>query len=120
MADTVSPKKSKKSIGNPDYQIFVGLLRDLRLRVELSQERLAKALGTDQTYVSDIELGKRRQDVLQIQAWAEVCGKVSLSVLMAEFEERLSDPKYKREVRKMDLRKKGAPRLQPVRSKPES
>ena len=96
--------------------LFVSLLRELRLKAELSQESLARALDADQTYVSDVELGKRRQDIVQIHAWASACGHVSLSELIAKYERSLKELQEDAEVRSQDLRLKDAPRrLRPVR-----
>ena len=53
-----------------DYQTFLGLLRELRVRAGLTQVMLAKKLGQTQTFISKIERGERRLDLVE---FVEVC-----------------------------------------------
>jgi transcriptional regulator with XRE-family HTH domain len=49
-------------------------LQQARVQAGLSQEDLAKKIGWDQTYVSKIERGVRRVDVVELVAICEVIG----------------------------------------------
>jgi cyanate lyase len=49
---------------------LVLLLKDLRLKADLSQAEVAETLGRPQTYVSAIEVGQRGVDLLQVR---ELC-----------------------------------------------
>jgi len=63
-----------KSFFTRRYKIFREQLRDARTSAGLSQEDLAKKMGWDQTYVSKIERGVRRVDVVELIAICEVLG----------------------------------------------
>ena len=63
-----------KSFFTRRYKIFREQLRDARTNAGLSQEDLAKKMGWDQTYVSKIERGVRRVDVVELIAICEVLG----------------------------------------------
>lgn len=49
-------------------------LRQAREDACLTQAALGGRLGRDQRYVSDIEVGVRRLDLLQVSDWARACG----------------------------------------------
>jgi transcriptional regulator with XRE-family HTH domain len=57
------------------YDDAYGELRDAlitaRREAGLSQEKLAAKLGRAQTFVSKIELGERRLDLIELVVWAE-------------------------------------------------
>lgn len=59
-----------RSTHHQDYQTFLGLLRDLREGAGLTQVMLAKKLGNTQTFVSKVERGERRLDLVE---FVEVC-----------------------------------------------
>jgi len=55
-----------KSVFTKPYKMYREQLRKARVDSGLSQEDLAKRLGWDQTYVSKIERGVRRVDVVEL------------------------------------------------------
>ena len=61
---------SRKSIYSPDYERIVALLREVRERAGLSQAELAARLQRPRTFVTKIELGERRIDLLE---WLDFC-----------------------------------------------
>jgi len=50
------------------HGIMCSLLKEFRLRQKLTQEELAKRLGEHQSFVSKVESGERRVDVLELRA----------------------------------------------------
>ena len=66
-------RKSPKKLG--------GKLRELRLRLEMTQEELAKHLGTDSGSISRFEHGKRDPSLLEILAYSRLSG-VGVEVLL--------------------------------------
>jgi transcriptional regulator with XRE-family HTH domain len=58
------------------------LLRQLRMQKGLSQDQMAKAIGTKQAFVSKYETGERRLDFLDLVAICEV-----LNVSIVKFAE---------------------------------
>ncbi|MBB4128680.1 transcriptional regulator with XRE-family HTH domain [Xanthomonas translucens] len=77
-----------KSIHKKDYAILLGQLRELRLAAGLTQVDLSAALGRPQSYVSDVERGERRMDLLQLRDFCNACG-TSLTSFVADFEREL-------------------------------
>lgn len=64
----------QKSIYSTDYQHFLLELRGLRTSAGVSQEQLAAALGEHQTFVSKVERGVRRLDVVELRLWLHALG----------------------------------------------
>lgn len=75
MARTRSSKRGKprtttrwkltKSLHSPLHDAFVEMIRDARLEAGLSQIDAAAQLGVRQSFISDIERGERRVDVVE-------------------------------------------------------
>lgn len=78
-----------KSIHKKDYAILLRQLRELRLAAGLTQVGLSNTLGRPQSYVSDVERGERRMDLLQLRDFCNACG-TSLTKFVAEFERELT------------------------------
>ena len=80
---------STKSIHKAEYAILLQQLRDLRLAAGLTQVGLSVALGRPQSYVSDVERGERRMDLLQLRDFCAACGS-SLKAFVIKFERELA------------------------------
>jgi transcriptional regulator with XRE-family HTH domain len=78
----------EKSIFTPEYEVLLGLLRETRRAADLSQVELAKSLGQTQSFVSKIEIGERRLDVIQLRTICHSLG-TSLPDFISKLEERL-------------------------------
>lgn len=63
------------SVHTGAYQRFLKRLRTARLEAGLTQAQAAKALKTRQTYISKCELGERRVDFAELQAFARAYKK---------------------------------------------
>jgi len=59
-----------RSTHHPNYQTLLTLLRDLRERAGVTQLALADSLGNSQTFISKVERGERRIDVVE---FIEIC-----------------------------------------------
>ena len=59
-----------KSVFTDANQIVIAVLRGARKRAGLRQAELASKIGKDQSYISNIERGQRRVDVLEFYAIA--------------------------------------------------
>ncbi|WP_250634266.1 helix-turn-helix domain-containing protein [Pinirhizobacter soli] len=62
------------SIYSERHQIAVDYLRELRVVQKLTQADVAEALGRPQTYVSDVEVGKRRLELLSVVSYCAALG----------------------------------------------
>lgn len=62
-----------KSIHKPEYQTLSELLVEIRSKAGLKQAELAELLDRSQSYVSDVERGGRRLDLLQLRDYCRAC-----------------------------------------------
>jgi transcriptional regulator with XRE-family HTH domain len=56
------------------YQALQSLLEETRRKAGMSQKDVADALGVHQTFVSKVEKGERRLDVVEFMELAEALG----------------------------------------------
>lgn len=68
----------RKSIHKPDYVALLMLLRKRRTTCGLTQTELSEALARPQPYISTIETGVRRLDILELR---EICQVLGISVV---------------------------------------
>jgi transcriptional regulator with XRE-family HTH domain len=74
-----------KSVFNPPYGLFLDLLKQTRLEAGVSQTELARRLKRPQPFVSYIERGERRVDVIEFYAIMRALGadpEVAFSTLV--------------------------------------
>ena len=64
-----------KSIYGTEYKKVVENLRKARIGAGLRQEDVAQKLGKPQSYISKIERGERRIDVVELKAFARLYKK---------------------------------------------
>lgn len=57
------------------YERFLVKLKQARLDANLLQQEVATRLGKHQSFVSKIESGERRVDLVELQVLAEIYGK---------------------------------------------
>lgn len=81
-----------KSIHKTEYSVLLQQLRALRTAAGLTQAELSAALGRPQSYISDVERGSRRMDLLQLRELCNACGQ-SLSEFVGGFEGELGQAK---------------------------
>ena len=64
-----------KTIDSKEHKYIVEQLKKAREGVGLSQEEVAKILGKTQSYISKIESGQRKVDVVQLKEFAKIYQK---------------------------------------------
>ncbi|MBL8827244.1 MAG: helix-turn-helix transcriptional regulator [Planctomycetaceae bacterium] len=74
-----------KSTFTDDYRAFTRLLRETRERAGVTQVELAKKLKQTQSYVSKVERGERRLDLVQLKWWCAAMG-TTVTAFVREFE----------------------------------
>ena len=67
-----------KSLYRPETTILLKLIKECRNEAGLTQVEFAKALDRPQSFVSDIERGSRRLDLVQLR---DVCAVLGLSLV---------------------------------------
>lgn len=64
-----------KSVYSKDYKEIINRLKEARIEAGLKQQEAAAKLGKPQSYISKIESGERRLDVLEIKKLAALYKK---------------------------------------------
>lgn len=64
----------EKSIYSEQYTELLNLLKQTRKKASITQEQLAESLGQTQSFVSKVERGERRLDVVEIRAFCSALG----------------------------------------------
>jgi transcriptional regulator with XRE-family HTH domain len=80
----------EKSIYTHEYKILLRLLRETRERAGVTQVELARRLEQTQSYVSKVELGDRRLDLVQLRTILLALG-ASLGDFVSQFEAAIDD-----------------------------
>jgi len=88
-----------KSLYRTENLELAALLRELREGAGLVQTALGERLQRNQTYVSNVELGIRRLDMVELRDYCAALG-VHLADLISQWEARIGPPpKVKRRTR---------------------
>jgi transcriptional regulator with XRE-family HTH domain len=77
-----------KTIHRPEYTILRRKIRELRLAASMTQAEASKALGKDQSYISNIERGVRRVDVIELRDLCRLAA-TDFMTFMAEMESEI-------------------------------
>ncbi|RKY22355.1 MAG: hypothetical protein DRP62_07460 [Planctomycetota bacterium] len=64
-----------KSIYSEEHKYLIARLREARRKVHLTQKQVARLLGVTQSFVSKIESGQYRVDVVQLSQLAKLYKK---------------------------------------------
>jgi transcriptional regulator with XRE-family HTH domain len=81
-----------KTIHRPEYRVLLALLRQRRQTAGITQVECSAALGRSQSYVSDVERGVRRLDVVQLRDLCQVLGQ-DFVAFVRDFEKAISRPR---------------------------
>lgn len=79
-----------KTIYRPEHTALLSLLKKYRKAAGLTQVQCSTALGRPQSFMSDVESGTRRLDIVQLRDLCKVLG-IGLAELVAEFERSLEE-----------------------------
>jgi len=77
-----------KTIYRRENAVLLSLIKKHRRESGLTQADCSKALGRPQSFMSDVETGSRRLDVVQLRDLCKVLG-IDLQELISEFETSL-------------------------------
>lgn len=81
-----------KSKHTQEYYAILELLSTVREQAELRQSDVAERLGVPQSYVSKIELGHRRIDVIELREYCRAIG-IGLDEFIIKLEAKLNASK---------------------------
>jgi len=68
----------RTTIHSDEYRSLVAILRDLRLKAGMTQAELSERLGRPQSFVSKVERGERRLDLVELR---QLCFAVASDVV---------------------------------------
>jgi transcriptional regulator with XRE-family HTH domain len=63
-----------RSMFSKDYEILIWLMADIRKEMKKTQTEVANALEKPQSFISKIENGERRMDLIEMIAIADAIG----------------------------------------------
>jgi len=84
----------EKTIYKNEAHILSELLYSLRLKAGLKQSELANKISVPQSFISKIENGQRRIDIIELYRICKIYG-ITLVEFIRQFEERLNATKSK-------------------------
>lgn len=76
-----------KTIHRGEYNVIRDLLREKRVACGLTQVEVSQRMGRSQSFVSDVERGTRRVDLLELRDLCDLFG-IRLTGFCEEFERR--------------------------------
>lgn len=79
-----------KAIHRTENEVLIRLIRSLRQEAGLSQEQCCWKLGRPQSFMSDVERGIRRLDLVQISDLCAVFG-ISLQEFVRRYDQSLRE-----------------------------
>lgn len=79
-----------KTIYRPEHQDLLRLLKTYRTAAGLTQVQCSQALNRPQSFMSDVESGTRRLDIVQLRDLCAVLG-ITLIELVLELEKALDE-----------------------------
>jgi len=71
----------EKSIYSEEYSLLISQLKKAREEKSLTQSELAERLGQTQSFVSKVERGERRLDVVELRAFCQSIGITFLTFI---------------------------------------
>ena len=84
--------RMEKTIYTREYAVLIHLLRVARQQAGLTQVELAKKVGQTQSFITKIERGERRLDVVQLRTICQLFG-MSFPDFARRFERELAKRK---------------------------
>ena len=82
-----------KSIFTVQHKSFIEALREVRRASSVTQVELSALLNKDQSYISNIERGQRRLDVIEFMAIAAALNR-DATQLFGEIVARMNEPTH--------------------------
>lgn len=79
-----------KSLYRTETKVLLDVIKEARTEAGLTQAQCSKALGRPQSFISDVERGVRRLDLIQLRDMCRVFG-ISLRTLVRRFETLLAE-----------------------------
>lgn len=85
----------EKFVFSNDYALFLQHLKEARKKAGFTQEQLAEILGQTQSFISKVERGERRLDIVELRAFCIALG-ISFPSFVAQVDKILAHGRGKR------------------------
>ncbi len=82
----------EKSIYSQEYSFFLDQLREAREKKGMTQAEVAERLGQTQSFISKVERGERRIDIVELRAFCRAMG-VSFTNFITAIDRKLNGGK---------------------------
>ena len=89
----------EKSIYTDEYSLFLRELRQVREEKGLTQTDIAVRLGQTQSFISKVERGERRLDVVELRAYCDAL-EIPFPVFVRKLDAKILDAREKRRSKK--------------------
>lgn len=86
----MNEKRIQKTIHAKEYHVVISLLREYREQQQITQKELAERIGADQTFISKIEIGERRVDIIELKFICEAL-EIGLVQFVEQVEQRIKN-----------------------------
>lgn len=94
-----------RSTHHPAYRVFLDTLREARKATGVTQVELADRLGNRQVFVSKLERGERRMDIVDLHEYCTAAG-IDFDGFMADLRSRWAAlPRSERELGKLAVQR---------------
>lgn len=80
----------EKTLNNIKHKIFLELLYQVRITAGITQKSLAEKLNVPQSFVSKVETGERRLDIIELSEFCR-CLNISLEDFVIALELKIND-----------------------------
>lgn len=64
-----------KTIRTKEYEVFIGRMRKARMDADLRQIDVARKMKRPQSYISRVESGEYRLDIIEVKKFAQIYNK---------------------------------------------
>jgi transcriptional regulator with XRE-family HTH domain len=85
----------QKSLYSEEYRSFLDFVKEVRRNAGITQQQLARKLKSTQSFVSKVERGERRLDIIELDFWVRAMG-ITLLDFVEKYDRHVSEARESR------------------------